>query len=95
MEKTVIKHNDRLIAVCETAEIVDFQGEENLIKVTLSEGNLYYIGTPDRAEYTITTEDVPADYFDQEDEDGTFTYKYEEGVFIKVYDENQEDNTED
>ena len=91
MEKTVIKHEDKLIAVCETAEIVDFQGEKDLIKVTLSEGNLYYIGTPDRAEYTIETMDVPADYFDQEDEDGIFTYKYESGEFIKVYEDNNED----
>jgi hypothetical protein len=53
-----------IIAVCESAERVDDQGEKSLIKVVVdANGGFYYIGTVDRDTYVITNGvTVPSDY---------------------------------
>jgi len=77
----VVNNEDLVIGYGESIEIVDAQGEENLIKVTIG-GGFYYIGTDDRDTYQILNIDTP---------DNTKQWKYIDGEFEEVIFENLED----
>jgi hypothetical protein len=77
----VVNNEDVVIGYGESIEIVDAQGEENLIKVTIN-GGFYYIGTDDREFYQIIDIDTP---------DNTKTWKYIDGQFEEIIFEDLED----
>lgn len=55
--------NGEIMATGSKIDIVDAQGETNLIRVYPDEGDgFYFIGTNDRHEYVIADVALPADY---------------------------------